>query len=118
MAKRSATDPSSDPLANAKTPRFSEKRDVSSVDDIGEFEDAWEDELESDEDVVDGDPPDGTSNSTNDPVFHSLVTYPVILFYQEWTLMKFSQLSKNQRSNHAPWRRSYLARILWQKTKY
>ncbi|KAI9570395.1 WD40-repeat-containing domain protein [Boletus coccyginus] len=59
MAKRSATDPSSDPLVHAKTPRFSEKRDVPTVDDIGEFEDAWEDELESDEDVVDADAPDG-----------------------------------------------------------
>jgi hypothetical protein len=75
MAKRSATDPSSDALVNAKTPRYSEKRDVPSVDDIGEFEDAWEDELESDEDVVDADAPDGTSNSTHDPVSHSFVTY-------------------------------------------
>lgn len=40
MAKRSATDPSSDGFINAKTPRPSEKRDAPSVDDIGEFEDA------------------------------------------------------------------------------
>ncbi|KAF8140450.1 WD40-repeat-containing domain protein [Boletus edulis] len=59
MAKRSATDPSSDPSLNTKTPRRSEKRDAPSLDDIGEFEDAWEDELESDEDVVDADAPDG-----------------------------------------------------------
>lgn len=75
MAKRSATDPSSEGFVNAKTPRSSEKRDGPSVDDIGEFEDAWEDELESDEDVVDADAPDGTSNSTNDSVSHSFVTY-------------------------------------------
>jgi len=100
MAKRSATDPSSDPLVHAKTPRFSEKRDVPTVDDIGEFEDAWEDELESDEDVVDADAPDGTSNSTNDPVSHSFVTHLSCFLYQEWTLMKFSPLSKSLRSNH------------------
>lgn len=75
MAKRSATDPSSHGPVNAKTPRFSEGRDDSAVDDIGEFEDAWEDELESDEDVVDADAPDGTSNSTNNSVFHSFVTH-------------------------------------------
>lgn len=70
MTKRSATDASSDPLLNAKNPRSSGKHDASSLDDIGEFEDAWEDELESDEDVVDADAPDGMSNSTNDPVSH------------------------------------------------
>lgn len=74
MAKRSAIDPSSDDLVSAKTLRSSEKRDDPSPDDIGEFEDAWEDELESDEDVVDADAPDGTSNSTNDSVPHSFVT--------------------------------------------
>jgi ribosome assembly protein RRB1 len=30
-----------------------EKRENAATDEIGEFEDAWEDELESDEDVVD-----------------------------------------------------------------
>lgn len=74
MAKRSAVDPSSDALVSSKTPRSSEKRVDISFDDIGEFEDAWEDELESDEEVVDADAPDGTSNSTNDSVPHFFVT--------------------------------------------
>ena len=64
MAKRSAIDSLSEGLTSVKTPRSSEKRDDPSIDDIGEFEDAWEDELESDEDVVDTDAPDGTSNSS------------------------------------------------------
>lgn len=74
MAKRSAIDPSSDEVFSAKTPRSSKKRGGPSVDDIGEFEDAWEDELESDEDVVDADAPDGTSNSTHVSVPHIFVT--------------------------------------------
>lgn len=80
MAKRSAADPSSDPLVNAKTLRSSEKRDVHPLDDIGEFEDAWEDELESDEEVVDADNPDGTRNSTHDFVSHSFVTHLLSCF--------------------------------------
>ncbi|KAG9314190.1 WD40-repeat-containing domain protein [Chiua virens] len=56
MAKRSATDSSLDGLLSGKSRR---SRDDPQVDEIGEFEDAWEDELESDEDVVDADAPDG-----------------------------------------------------------
>lgn len=74
MTKRSATDPSSDDPVNAKNPRGSERRDAQSIDDIGEFEDAWEDELESDEDVVDADAPDGTTKSTHYPVPSNFVT--------------------------------------------
>lgn len=36
-----------------KASRGSEKRENVVIDEMGEFEDAWEDELESDEDVVD-----------------------------------------------------------------
>jgi ribosome assembly protein RRB1 len=38
----------------AKVPAGAAKRDTEVPDEMGEFEDAWEDEIESDEDAVDG----------------------------------------------------------------
>lgn len=57
MSKRSATElqPSStsDFHPSKKTPRGT-KQENEPQDEMGEFEDGWEDEYESDEDVVDG----------------------------------------------------------------
>ncbi|KAJ7170109.1 WD40-repeat-containing domain protein [Mycena filopes] len=66
MSKRTATElltpvtTAGQPFAKASG--SGSKRDNVAVDDMGEFEDAWEDEIESDEDVVDaeaGQDPDG-----------------------------------------------------------
>ncbi|EJF67199.1 glutamate-rich WD repeat containing [Dichomitus squalens] len=58
MSKRSATEVNSSSgshLEPRKTPRSESKRKEDAADDeMGEFEDGWEDEYESDEDVVDG----------------------------------------------------------------
>ena len=68
MSKRSATEVHSASGSNPeprKTPRSESKRKEDAVDDeMGEFEDGWEDEYESDEEVVDGQsgkPEDSTS---------------------------------------------------------
>ncbi|KAF8846180.1 WD40 repeat-like protein [Paxillus ammoniavirescens] len=56
MSKRSATDIHNQPAygqAYQKAAISSAKRDDPTVDEMGEFEDAWEDEIESDEDPVD-----------------------------------------------------------------
>jgi len=54
MSKRSASDRAIDGQAFAKASGSGAKRDENEVNDIGEFEDAWEDEIESEEEVVDG----------------------------------------------------------------
>jgi ribosome assembly protein RRB1 len=54
MSKRSASDRTTDGQAFAKASGSGAKRDETDVNDIGEFEDAWEDEIESEDDVVDG----------------------------------------------------------------
>ncbi|KAH9913338.1 glutamate-rich WD repeat containing [Epithele typhae] len=58
MSKRSATEIQAPPGSHEgsrKTPRsVSKQKDVSMEDEMGEFEDGWEDEYESDEEVVDG----------------------------------------------------------------
>ena len=65
MAKRTASEflaasGADDGQASAKAPASKPRRVPESVDEMGEFEDAWEDELESDEDVVDaGDDAEG-----------------------------------------------------------
>ena len=57
MSKRSATELAStsiqpgEPFNKAHGPGL--RREFVASDEMGEFEDAWEDELESDEDVVD-----------------------------------------------------------------
>jgi ribosome assembly protein RRB1 len=54
MSKRSAAVLQSHAThAYSKASRPIEKHENLAMDEIGEFEDAWEDELESDEDVVD-----------------------------------------------------------------
>lgn len=57
MSKRSATEVATQnehgqPFLKASGSGL--KREVQANDEMGEFEDAWEDEIESDEDVVDG----------------------------------------------------------------
>ena len=57
MSKRSATEVNATSEGHGeprKTPRGeSKQREHVADDEMGEFEDAWEDELESDEEVVD-----------------------------------------------------------------
>lgn len=72
MSKRSVTEIHASSGSQAeprKTPRGeSKQREIAADDEMGEFEDAWEDELESDEEVVDaeaGKDEDGTSISFN-----------------------------------------------------
>lgn len=58
MSKRSATEAFTAPQDGrpfAKVLPGSAKRENVAVDEMGEFEDAWEDELESDEEIVNGD---------------------------------------------------------------
>ncbi|KAF8973616.1 glutamate-rich WD repeat containing [Flammula alnicola] len=52
MPKRSAID-AQDGQPFQKIPARGSKREMTVVDEMGEFEDAWEDEIESDEDVAD-----------------------------------------------------------------
>lgn len=54
MSKRSASDRTADGQAFAKASGSGAKRDDTEANDIGEFEDAWEDEIESEDDAVDG----------------------------------------------------------------
>lgn len=55
MSKRTITEVTQSPgQPYAKAKSGGAKRDDASVDEMGEFEDAWEDELESDEEVIDG----------------------------------------------------------------
>lgn len=61
MSKRTATElqstSTSDLQTSRKNPRGSVKQESAvQEDEIGEYEDGWEDEFESDEDVVDGEP--------------------------------------------------------------
>ena len=65
MSKRTAADPlvtSSEGQAFTKVPPSQPKREQVENSEIGEFEDAWEDEIESDEEVVDG----GTEDSEDE----------------------------------------------------
>lgn len=68
MAKRSATEVSGpeEGQAYAKVPATggnAPRRSIS-VDEMGEFEDEWEDDLESDGEVVDGDEDDDEDESS------------------------------------------------------
>ncbi len=63
MAKRSATEvvtSNGQPFLKASGSGL--KRELAVNDEMGEFEDAWEDEIESDEDVVDGGEKDDDEN--------------------------------------------------------
>jgi len=53
MPKRPANDTLCDEQPVSKAQPTSTRRDAHTEDEMGEFEDAWEDELESDEDVTD-----------------------------------------------------------------
>ncbi|KAF8922131.1 glutamate-rich WD repeat containing [Mucidula mucida] len=64
MAKRSATEvvtSNGQPFLKASGSGL--KRELAVNDEMGEFEDAWEDEIESDEDVVDGGEKDDDENA-------------------------------------------------------
>ena len=52
MPKRPANDTLCDEQPVSKAQPSSTRRDAPTEDEIGEFEDAWEDELESDEDIT------------------------------------------------------------------
>jgi hypothetical protein len=54
MPKRSAND-IQDGQPFQKTPASGNRREVPVVNEMGDFEDAWEDEIESDEEVADAD---------------------------------------------------------------
>ncbi|CCL98077.1 uncharacterized protein FIBRA_00071 [Fibroporia radiculosa] len=59
MSKRTATETDSSSLTNSRANKRAPKGDkgrqnAASEDEMGEFEDGWEDEFESDEEVVDG----------------------------------------------------------------
>lgn len=60
MSKRPANEALFEEQPFMKAQINSSKRDAE-VDEIGEFEDAWEDELESDEEVVDANDDNGRS---------------------------------------------------------
>lgn len=53
MSKRTANSTTLEGQAFSKASGGAPKRENVAVDEMGEFEDAWEDEIESDEDVVD-----------------------------------------------------------------
>lgn len=69
MSKRSASDRTTDGQAFAKASGSGAKRDEIEVNDIGEFEDAWEDEIESEDDAVDGEAEDGEDGTGS--TFHA-----------------------------------------------
>jgi len=76
MSKRSASDRTADGQAFQKASGSGAKRDEAEVNDIGEFEDAWEDEIESEDDAVDGEPE--SREDGMDGIFHiasQLTTY-------------------------------------------
>ena len=53
MSKRSAAELHSHDIHAGKPHRSLKGNQSVAIDEMGEFEDAWEDELESDEDVID-----------------------------------------------------------------
>ena len=66
MSKRNATELQTDTAAHGnetKRPFRPESKDAQD-DGMGEFEDGWEDEYESDEEIVDGQGEDGTSSGS------------------------------------------------------
>lgn len=86
MSKRSATEVvTADGQPFAKASGSGSKRDDITRDEMGEFEDAWEDELESDEEVVDAEGADGLCS----PRLLSRSTY---FTAQAWKWMNLCQL--------------------------
>jgi len=114
MSKRSAADGQTEGQAYPKVFGSAPRRnDV--VDEIGEFEDAWEDEIE-DEEPVDGEVGQGEDGTRTCRLHLSwIITYPVL---QIWMLMRLclpSRSPKNNRQNHKP---ISLAHMSWGKMKY
>ncbi|OAX44450.1 glutamate-rich WD repeat containing [Rhizopogon vinicolor AM-OR11-026] len=72
MSKRSASDRTTDGQAFTKASGSGAKRDETEVNDIGEFEDAWEDEIESEDDAVDGEAGDGEDGMDVDEVMPAI----------------------------------------------
>ncbi|KAG7098965.1 hypothetical protein E1B28_000853 [Marasmius oreades] len=76
MAKRSATEVittvSNDGQAYPKASSSGDKRGAVIHDEMGEFEDAWEDEVESDEDVVDSNANEGEDGMDIDEVMPAI----------------------------------------------
>ncbi|RDB28460.1 Ribosome assembly protein rrb1 [Hypsizygus marmoreus] len=76
MAKRSATDlidpPNQSGQPFQKATGGGQKRDNVADDQMGEFEDAWEDEIESDEDIVDGEAEDREDGMDIDEVLPAI----------------------------------------------
>ena len=85
-------------------------------DEMGEFEDGWEDEYESDEEVVDaeaGKPDDGACAR------NVIRLHPVNIAAQEWmSMMRFSPRSRNPKNNLQRRMYSYLECTVWKRTKY
>ncbi|KAJ8083722.1 Ribosome assembly protein rrb1 [Marasmius tenuissimus] len=76
MSKRSVTEvvtsTSNDGQAYPKASGSGDKRSAVTQDEIGEFEDAWEDEVESDEDVVDANTREGEDGMDVDEVMPAI----------------------------------------------
>ena len=85
-------------------------------DEMGEFEDGWEDEYESDEEVVDaeaGKPDDGACAR------NVIRLHPVNIAAQAWmSMMKFSPRSRNPKNNLQRRMYSYPEYTVWKRTKY
>lgn len=75
MSKRSATETISETnegQAYAKIPGSGSRREPAVNPEMGEFEDAWEDEIESDEDVHDDEAGEGTEDGMSKTFNHCL----------------------------------------------
>ena len=72
MPKRSAND-TQDGQPFQKTPASGNRREVPVVNEMGEFEDAWEDEIESEEEVA------GTDSEENEDGLQSSFTSSVLI---------------------------------------
>ena len=76
MSKRSVTELQStndgEPVTKASS--GAQRRVSGAADNVemGDFEDAWEDEIESDEDIVDGDAPNDDSECKNSTLYQGL----------------------------------------------
>jgi len=90
MPKRPAIDMLCDEQPVSKAQPTGTRRDANTENEMGEFEDAWEDELESDEDVTDAHDDNGEDHK------YFLRNYPQSM--QVWMSMGVYLLSKNLKS--------------------
>ncbi|KAL6307723.1 glutamate-rich WD repeat-containing protein [Sparassis latifolia] len=73
MSKRSVTEVQSASTSDSrKIPRRSTVREPSAQDEMGEFEDGWEDEFESDEEVIDDEANEGEDDMEVDEVLPAI----------------------------------------------